>query len=388
MVRSAFLSAVLIGIWLVSSAALAQLAKPKAPELIPAAEWLGKPLTFSFDKTLLPEAIKKLNVQCVLDVKAMEEEAINPETPISGKSEAGPALESLNAALQTVKLSAELRHDVIYIAPAERLRSAELVCRFYRLKPMVAMDGMIKKITTQTAINSWDKGGGRGHIATLGTGTMAISQSPGIHREIEKKFVKQLFRVSAPADRIAAMVPTNGMNPLAKLRVSLRRPISVYFPETPLSELVLALGKQGKVTMVLDERALVAASFNVRTPVAVQLEDIPLESVLALTLQKLGLSWTIDGEQVLITIPPVAEQRLIAIRYDVRDLTAGGDFDALVEALTRTVQPDSWADVGGTGKIGAAAGELLVTQSVPIHRAIETWLADLRTALKPAPGEK
>ena len=117
------------------SAAIAQPAKLKTPKLIPATEWLGKPLTFNFDKTPLQEAIKKLNVQCVLDVKAMEEEAINVETKISGKSEAGPALESLNAVLLTVKLSAELRHDVIYIAPAEPSQSAKLVCRFYRLKP-------------------------------------------------------------------------------------------------------------------------------------------------------------------------------------------------------------------------------------------------------------
>ena len=140
--------------------------------------------------------------------------------------------------------------------------------------------------------------------------------------------------------------------------------------------------------MVLDEKALVAASINVRTPVTVQLEGVPLESVLALTLQYLGTSWTIDGDQVLLTIPPVAERRLIEVNYDVRDLTADRDPDSLIDALTRTVQPDSWPDVGGPGKIAAAEGSLAITQSVPTHYAIETWLADLRTALKPIAAEK
>jgi len=31
---------------------------------------------------------------------------------------------------------------------------------------------------------------------------------------------------------------------------------------------------------------------------------------------------------------------------------------------------------------------LAITQSVPTHYAIETWLADLRTALKPIAAEK
>jgi hypothetical protein len=111
---------------------------------------------------------------------------------------------------------------------------------------MVAEDGIIKQITTQTAINSWDKGGGRGHIVNLGTGVMAISQSPRLHRDIEKKFGKQLLRISAPADRIATMVPTKGTNPLAKLRDRLRRSISADFTETPLRELAPALGNKEK----------------------------------------------------------------------------------------------------------------------------------------------
>jgi hypothetical protein len=140
--------------------------------------------------------------------------------------------------------------------------------------------------------------------------------------------------------------------------------------------------------MVVDQKALEAASINARTPVTVQLTNIPLESVLALTMQDLGLSWTIDGDGLLITTHPVAEQRLIGVTYDVRDLTAGRDLDSLIDALTRTVQPDSWSDVGGPGKIAAAEEGLAIAQSVHIHYAIETWLADLRTVLKQIAAEK
>ena len=186
---------------------------------------------------------------------------------------------------------------------------------------------------------------------------------------------------------MAGLVPAKGVNPLAKMREALRRPTTAEFVETPLKEVVSYLAKTGKTKLGLDGKSLAAAGVSEDTPVTCQLQDLPLDSVLSLLCLNLGLTWTADGDQLLITSPEAAGSRLITINYDVRDLTAGGDFDSLIEAITSTVHPASWQDVGGPGDIDVADGGLVIKQTVEVQRIIETWLADVRTAMRPGRGK-
>lgn len=351
-----------------------------------AAEWLARPVTFHFDKTPLKDAIASLNAQCLLDTRALEEAGIAADTPITGKAQAGPALESLNAALKPLNIMADLQHHVLLVSTPER-HSSLLVPRFYRLKQAGNLDALIQQITAQVEPNSWDDVGGPGSLSSLQGTVFVVAQTPMIHREIEKKFARQLLPVSAPADKVPLLAPTAGVNPLAKLREALCRPASVAVIETPLQDLVATLAKTNKVKIALDEKALEQAAIHPQTPLSIQLGDIPLESLLALTLHNLGLAWTIDGDQLLITTFQGASSRLITINYDVRDVTRG-DFDTLIDGITSTVAPSSWQDVGGPGKIAVVNGNLAIMQTAQTHRILETWLADLRQAIKPGRGGK
>ena len=355
------------------------------------AQQLSKPVTFSYDKTPLKEVIEdlkdKLNIPVVLHVKALEEAAINLERPITGTFKEGSALESINGLLRPIGLAAEPRYDVLFVTTVQA-HSQFLFCRVYRLREVGDAGGVINQITSETAPASWNKVGGAGRIAKVGAGIIAISQTPTMHREIERKYGKKLLPVTVPAERIAALVPTKGPNPIAKMRDVLRRPLSVEYPETPLGEVVKDLNEKKRIKLAIDKKALLDASISIHTPVTVSLVDLPLESMLTLVLHDLGLAWTIDGEQILISTPEVAESRLITISYDARDLVPKEDYDSLIQSLTDTVRPESWDDVGGPGKITGKEAALSITQTVEVHRLIETWLADLRQAMQPVPARK
>jgi|GEM_PF-2717962 hypothetical protein len=390
MVRNSFLVTVVAGS-LLNSAAIAQSAKVQTPTHVSVAERLAKPVKFEYDKTPLKEAIESLKelllIPIVLDVKSLEVSAINVEGPISGKSPGGTAFDDINDLLRPKNLAAEIRHDVLFVSTALEMEAFH-VCRVYRLLKVADADDLAKQINSKIARESWSDVGGMGSITKVGPKTLVVFQTPVIHREIEKQFGKQVSRVIAPPDRIAALVPTKGNDPLAKMRAALRRPVSAEFPRRPLHEILESLAKEQKLPLDFDGNALAAANNIRNAPVTVNLKEIPLESILAIVLNDVWLAWTVDGERVLITTPQVAKGRLITINYDMHDMIPDPNFTVLIRALTGTVQPDSWSDAGGFGKISTEGDVMSITQSVQVHRAIETWLSDLRTALRPVASEK
>lgn len=384
MQRTTFVSVVLIAALITGTAQAQQAGKRLTLE-----ERVTRPVTFSYDNIPLKEAVEdlkdKLNVPIVLHVMALEEDAINLEKGITGKSAGKSALEDINELLQPSRLAAEVRYDVLFISTWER-QMQMLIPRFYRLREGRDPMSLVKQITKQTAVETWRDAGGTASIVPIGTGILAIFQAPATHREIERKYAKELLPVTVPIERLAGAVPTKGPNPIAKMRDALRRPVSAEYPETPLDEVVKDFEKRSKVKMVVDADRLKRARIPLLTPVTVSLKELPLESVLTLMFQGVGLAWTIDGEQILITTPEIAKSRLMTIAYDARDLAPKGDIGSLTDALTSTIAPESWSDVGGPGKIAEKEGSLSITQSVQVHRQIETWLADVRTALRAVGG--
>jgi hypothetical protein len=386
MVRSAFLFAVVVGICLTCQTAIAQPGKAQPPQ--PVAERMSNPVKFEFDKIPLKEAVESLKelllIPMVLDVKSLEESAINVEGPISGKSRGGTALDDINDLLRPKKLAAEIRHDVLFVATILETE-AFYVCRAYRLLKAAEVGELLSQITMKIAPESWSDVGGMGSITNIGPKVLLVLQTPVVHREIERKFGKQVLPVRAPRDRITALVPTKGADPLAKTREALRSPVSADFAKRPLQEVLESLAKGQSLPLVFDGNALATAKLDgiMNVPVTVNLKEIPFESVFAVVLNDFGLAWTVHDEQLLITIPQAAKGRLITINYDMRDLIPVPNFTVLIRAQTGTVQPDSWSDSGGLGKISTEDDIMSITQTVQVHRTIETWLADLRAALKP-----
>jgi hypothetical protein len=209
---------------------------------------------------------------------------------------------------------------------------------------------------------------------------IAVSHVPAVQREIERKLGKELTSVSAPLDQVTKLAPTIGPNPLAAISQALRRPSSADYPETPMREALADWAKNTQVKLLFDAPALKAAGIHPGTPLSVNLKSMPADSVLALMLEGLDLDWTLEGDQILITTPKVAAAKELTITYDTRGIVPPSDNKTLADALVRTIRPAAWDK---PGRITPAEGSLTIKQTVHAHRLIESWLADLRTALKP-----
>jgi hypothetical protein len=120
------------------------------------------------------------------------------------------------------------------------------------------------------------------------------------------------------------------------------------------------------------------------------MRGITLKSALRLLLHKLGLTYTIQDEVLLITTPEQADSMLETKVYPVADLVLpagattepGGqaDFDALIDLLTSTVKPTCWDSVGGPGSVVPFENgmSIVVSQTQDVQEEIETVLEKLR----------
>jgi hypothetical protein len=352
---------------------------------------LEKPVTFDYQGARLKVVIENLKetmlIPIVVDIKKLEENAISLETRISGKSSGGPAIDDINELLRSARLSGEIRLDVFYISPLRGQKQFP-ICRFYRLPKGADTADLIKRLTSKIAAATWRDAGGTGEIVQVAPTVVAIYQIPETQREIQRKFGKELSPVSAPLDKIAALSPTKGPNPISAISQVMRLSNSADYPETPFREALVDWAKNTKVKLAFDDVSIKAAGINPGTPLSVNFKSMPAESVLTLMLEGFDLDWTLDGEQVFVTVPKIAAANDLTITYDTHGLVPPSDNDTLVRAIQHTIRPATWDSAGGAGKITTAKESLKIQQTVKAHREIETWLADLRTALKPEADKK
>ncbi len=148
----------------------------------------------------------------------------------------------------------------------------------------------------------------------------------------------------------------------------------------------------------VDHKALDEIGIGEETPLSGTVDRVPLHTALDVILQDTdpALTWGIEREMLVITTRDAAEEREQTWIYDVTALVDsygeyGRDFDSLIELITRSIDPDSWDEVGGPGQIaeyetnGKAA--LVIRQTYAVHRKIDRFLRQLyRLAGRPVPS--
>ena len=123
----------------------------------------------------------------------------------------------------------------------------------------------------------------------------------------------------------------------------------MQYIETPFQGVVDDLKKRHGIEIQLDAKVLDEAGIGSDTPVTRSLRDIPLRSALRLVLDGLDLTYDVSNDVLLITTQEKAGAMLTTRTYPVGDLSDKQDYDALVNAITTTVKPTSWDEVGGAG---------------------------------------
>lgn len=163
----------------------------------------------------------------------------------------------------------------------------------------------------------------------------------------------------------------------------------VEFVDEPLSSVVDYFESTHKVEIQVDTRALEDVNMGTDTPISKSVQNVTFRSALNLVLRDLDLTWMIADEVLIITTPEEAELHLVPRVYDVKKLVTvqdmdgnlWQDFDSLIEAITGTIQPESWEGVGGPGSIASleyrGAVVLIVRQTHKVHAQLAKLLEDL-----------
>ncbi len=361
---------------------------------------LAKPIKFDFVETPLKEVAASLSKQTglnvLLDEKAITDAGGTVDMPITRVLSGISLKSSLRLMLLEHELNfIDLDNNTLMVTSAAAAKES-VVTRTYDVHDLLRpaakndssapIDDIIEVMTAIVAPTSWSDAGGGGSIAPFDT-QLVISQTHEIHEQI----VELLATIRQCRDeprkyRDGGLGADSG--PEAKIYEWLQTKQDLDYHETPLKDLVEHLKVHGP-EIQLDAKAITDAGGSTDMPITFSAKNMRLESGLRLMLGQHELSYIIDHEVLLITSAAAAKEHVITRPYSVGDLvvepsrespTDGDSYEKLVNMITSTIAPTSWAQSGGTGSILAfpVAKTLVCAQTEQIHEEIVDLLAKLR----------
>jgi hypothetical protein len=179
-----------------------------------------------------------------------------------------------------------------------------------------------------------------------------------------------------------------------KINKALASPTRLEFVETPLSDVIDFLKSYHGIEIQLDKKSLENKGIDSNTQITKSLQGISLASALRLLLRDLDLTYTIENEVLVITMPeevkPVARIHRLGGLVGRLEEAKGGrlDIDALAAMVKQMVQPDSWRR---KHRRGVMAAMWLGTEPVLVvshDQAVQEQIAELLERLREASGDK
>ena len=158
--------------------------------------------------------------------------------------------------------------------------------------------------------------------------------------------------------------------------------VQIDFVELPLDEAIEVLRQSHQLPLVIDRRALEEIGLSVDQPVSFQGEGISLRSALDLLLSELDLTYTIQGEMLVITTQEAAEDALVSRIYWLEGTgMAETDFQNVMDVIQTSTHPDAWEALGGPSTmapLNSVRPAMIVSTTYTIHHAIERFFEALR----------
>lgn len=186
-----------------------------------------------------------------------------------------------------------------------------------------------------------------------------------------------------------------------KLQQKLQQIVTLTFDDIPILDAVKKIATTYGVNIVLDTRAIETAASSKTTPVhsqtvSIDVKDITLRGALTLLCNQLSWKFETDHHEVIRISPERWTPRV----YNVADLVvpigqsvpspgspATGSpepsqpkFAEVMELITTTIEPSTWSDQGGGGRINQTPNtlSLVVRQTDGVHKQIVELLSQLR----------
>lgn len=375
-----------------------------------------------------------LGINIQLDTVALDEVSIADDSPATIQLSGTSLRSAMRIMLRDLELTYIIRDEVLLITTPE-VAENNLELKAYQVGDLIlpgSIDSNKKTTAIQTSFlysdseplidlipiavqqESWDEVGGRGSIKSYNKDVLMINQTRVVHEEVEflLKALRNIPVLSKqqPGKVYPAQTITGQYKQVQKIKKALAKKTSLEFIDMPLHEVVTYMKTDLGINIKLDEVALDEVSIATDSPVTIQLSNVTLKSALRIMLRDLELSYIIRDEVLLITTPEVAENNLSIVIYPVGDLLEipysddgkqdfkSIDFSNLIDAITTSVTPESWDEVGGPGSLPEfqQRGAIIINQTEEVHAKLAEFLTKLRIvhaqstqkpAAKPDPNE-
>lgn len=204
----------------------------------------------------------------------------------------------------------------------------------------------------------------------------------------------------------------------AQIEAALAEDSTAEFLEVPLEDVLAYFSDLHKIPIHMDRLALEAIGLDGQEPITISAAGIPFESMLALIFEPRGATWTVRHSTMIITSSEAARKAVSTRIYRLDKLVkqarstdyrssamndpfyAGSgdkygsmtsidllDVSRLAEAITNTIEPQSWDDEGpGRASVLSVGGRMLlvIRQDYRTHRMIDHFLEEIaEDSLKP-----
>lgn len=170
--------------------------------------------------------------------------------------------------------------------------------------------------------------------------------------------------------------------PSASLSKKLLARVSVEADNLPLSELLKELEETQKITITIDEAALLEEGVDPDDPVEMRLEKVKLAQALELAARSLDLTLipTESNDELLLTTPVAMEKQFMRRQYLCPWISRSGvSMQKLADAVEKTTR-GPWINIDGEGgEIVAVTGNgMQITQDWGSHQEIGRLLDQLQ----------
>lgn len=133
---------------------------------------------------------------------------------------------------------------------------------------------------------------------------------------------------------------------------TLAKQVSIDFAKLKLRDAITQFEQLAGIPIRIDRLALEELGVTLDAEVSIRVDEVSLYSALRWTLTQHELSYFVEEDSLLITTEKEYQERLFHHFYAVPELVGNpADHDSLIEAVTATVEPDSWEELGGPATI-------------------------------------
>ena len=141
-----------------------------------------------------------------------------------------------------------------------------------------------------------------------------------------------------------------GISPevVERMEEALETQVSLSFIDTPLEQAIQQISDDVSVPVMLDRRALEEMGITPDMPVTFDASEISLRSAIEVFGSEYDLTYTVQGEVLLITTQDAAGSKLRSRIYWLEGTgVPRGQFDSITQSIQTTVAPDTWEALGG-----------------------------------------